>query len=100
MILDRLKSGWPPNWRECARPAWTRGFRRCSRARGDRRGIPLLFDLTADARCLYDRGGFFARGLGQVAARLAALRARRIWRGNPWVWDLKPDMQPGEVFEL
>jgi hypothetical protein len=24
----------------------------------------------------------------------------RIWRGNAWLWDLKPDYQPGDVFEL
>jgi hypothetical protein len=26
--------------------------------------------------------------------------ARRIWCGNAWYWDLKPDYRPGEVFEL
>jgi hypothetical protein len=31
---------------------------------------------------------------------LEQLGARRIWRGNAWFWDLKPDYRPGEVFEL
>lgn len=65
-----------------------------------RRGSPLLFDMTSDARCLYDRETFFAGALGRTRARLEALGARRMWRGNAWVWDLKPDFRPGEVFEL
>ena len=38
--------------------------------------------------------------LDRFAARLAALGARRKWRGSAWYWDLKPDYRPGEVFEL
>jgi len=65
-----------------------------------RRGSPLLLDMTSDARCLYDRDDFFADSLERLRARLSALGARRIWRGNAWLWDLKPDLQPGEIFEL
>ena len=65
-----------------------------------RQGSPLLFDLTTDARYLYDRDRFLASELARLGARLAALGARRIWRGNAWFWDLKPDLRPGEVFEL
>ena len=32
--------------------------------------------------------------------RLQMLGARRIWRGNAWYWELKPDLKPGEVFTL
>jgi hypothetical protein len=65
-----------------------------------RRGSPLLLDMTSDARCLYDRDAFLAGALERLRARLTALGARRIWRGNAWLWDLKPDLRPGEVFEL
>jgi predicted nucleotidyltransferase len=65
-----------------------------------RRGSPLLLDLTSDARYLYDRDRFLGDELTRLRARLDALGARRIWRGNAWFWDLKPDLKPGEVFEL
>ena len=63
-------------------------------------GSPLLLDMTDDARVVYDRDRFLARSLDALRARLSALGARRIWRGNAWYWDLKPDYRPGEVFEL
>jgi predicted nucleotidyltransferase len=63
-------------------------------------GSPLFLDMTEDARLLVDRGGFFAATLERLRQRLAQLGARRIWLGNAWYWDLKPDYRPGEVFEL
>jgi len=36
----------------------------------------------------------------RLKARLEALGARRIWRGNAWFWGLKPDYRIGEIFEL
>lgn len=63
-------------------------------------GSPLFLDMTEDARLLYDRDRFFERRLARLRARLAELGSKRIWRGNVWYWDLKPDYQPGEVFEL
>jgi predicted nucleotidyltransferase len=63
-------------------------------------GSPLFLDMTEDAQILFDRGDFFARELARLRERLAQLGARRIWRGNAWFWDLKPDYRPGEVFEL
>ena len=65
-----------------------------------RQGSPLLLDMTQDAVCLFDRDGFLAGQLALLRQRLADLGARRIWRGNAWLWDLKPDMRPGEVFDL
>jgi predicted nucleotidyltransferase len=65
-----------------------------------RHGSPLLFDMTEDARYLYDRGAFLATEIDRLRRRLAELGARRIWRGNAWLWDLKPDLKPGEVFDL
>jgi predicted nucleotidyltransferase len=63
-------------------------------------GSPLFLDMVDDARVLYDRDGFFAGRLERLRKRLAELGAKRIWRGNAWYWDLKPDYRPGEVFEL
>jgi predicted nucleotidyltransferase len=63
-------------------------------------GTPLLLDMVDDARVLVDEGGCLRQALERLRARLVALGARRIWRGNAWVWDLKPDYRPGEVFEL
>jgi predicted nucleotidyltransferase len=64
------------------------------------RGSPLFLDMVQDARILYDREGFMQGRLARLEERLNALGARRIWRGNAWFWDLKPDYKPGEVFEL
>ncbi|MGB9723390.1 MAG: nucleotidyltransferase domain-containing protein [Chloroflexia bacterium] len=63
-------------------------------------GSPLLLDMVEDAVILYDPGGVLAGRLQRLRERLAELGARRIWRGEQWYWDLKPDYRPGEVFEL
>ena len=63
-------------------------------------GSPLFLDMTEDARILYDRDGFLQRAFSDLKSRLERLGARRIWRGNAWYWDLKPDYRPGEVFEI
>ncbi len=63
-------------------------------------GSPLFLDLIEDARVLYDPAGVFAAAMDRLRQRLVELGARRVWRGNAWYWDLKPDYQPGEVFGL
>ena len=63
-------------------------------------GSPLLLDMVDDAKVLYDREGFFSGAMEQLKERLTRLGARRLWRGNAWLWDLKPDYRPGDVFEL
>lgn len=65
-----------------------------------RLGSPLFFDLVEDAEILFDRDGFLGGELARLRRRLGELGARRVWRGNAWYWDLKPDYRPGEVFEL
>jgi len=64
------------------------------------RGSPLFLDMVEDGRVLFDRGGFMQGVLRRLAARLEALGARRVRRGNAWFWDLKPDFRVGEVFDL
>jgi len=65
-----------------------------------RRGSPIFLDMLDDARILYDRGGFFARELEKLRRRMAELKAKRIWKGDAWYWDLKPDFRPGDIFEI
>jgi hypothetical protein len=63
-------------------------------------GSPLFLDMVEDAKVLYDEGGFFASCLDRLRSRLRQLGARRVHRGNAWHWVLKPDLKPGEIFEL
>lgn len=65
-----------------------------------RQGSLLFLDMVEDVQILYDRKNFLRQTLTEFRARLDQLGARRIWRGNAWYWDLKPDCKPGEVFEL
>jgi uncharacterized protein len=64
------------------------------------KGSPLLLDMVEDCRILIDKDGFFAGVLEKLRGKLEALGARRIWRGNAWYWDLKPDYKPGDVIDL
>jgi predicted nucleotidyltransferase len=63
-------------------------------------GSPLFLDMVEDARLLYDPEGFLGGYLHRLRSRLQALGARRVWRGDTWYWDLKPDLKPGEVFQV
>ena len=63
-------------------------------------GSPLFLDMIDDARLLHDTDGFFRRYLDGFRRRLQVLGSRRIWLGNAWYWELKPDLKPGEVFTL
>jgi uncharacterized protein len=63
-------------------------------------GSPLLLDMVEDGRVLFDRDGFFQNIITDLKERLRRLGARRIWQGNAWYWDLKPDYKPGDIFEI
>ena len=63
-------------------------------------GSPLLLDMIEDSRVLFDRDDFFQRAMKNLQERLQRLGARRIWQGNAWYWDLKPDYKQGETFEI
>ena len=64
------------------------------------RGTPLLLDMTEDARILYDPDRCLAEALDRLRKRLRDLGSRRIWKGDAWYWDLKPDYRWGDVIEL
>lgn len=61
---------------------------------------PLYLDMVEDAVLLVDRDGFFAGVLARLRESLRRLGARRVRQDGFWYWDLKPDYQPGEVFEI
>jgi len=63
-------------------------------------GSPLFLDMIDDARVLVDRDQFLRQLFDRFRERLTARGARRVWRGNAWFWDLKPDYRPGDEFEL
>ena len=63
-------------------------------------GSPLLLDMVEDARLYFDRDDFFKNTLENLRGRLQRSGARRIWQGNAWYWDLKPDYVQGEIFEI
>lgn len=64
------------------------------------RGSLLFLDMVHDAWIVYDKDDFFARHLKALTERLESLGARRVFYRGSWYWDIKPDLKPGEVFEL
>lgn len=64
------------------------------------KGSLLFLDMVEDARLLFDRDDFLKNFLKNFKERLQKSGARRIWRGNVWYWDLKPDYVQGEIFEI
>lgn len=96
-VEDRLTE----HFRRAASRGVTAGLSPVFKSPGElQAGSPLLLDMVEDARILYDRDGNFKRRIDQLRRRLTQLGAKRIWKGNAWYWDLKPDYRPGEVFEL
>lgn len=65
-----------------------------------RLGTPLLLDMTEDARILHDPDNCLADTLDRLRGRLRELGSKRVWQGDEWYWDLKPDYRPGDVFDL
>lgn len=65
-----------------------------------RRGSFLHLDLTDQARILHDPAGVLGAYLEGLAARLAAMGAKRVYRGGGYYWLLKPDYRWGDRIEL
>jgi uncharacterized protein len=65
-----------------------------------RRGSLLFLDMIDDGLILTDPSDFRRRYLREFRRRLDRLGARKIYEGDRWYWDLKPDYKPGEVFEI
>ncbi len=61
---------------------------------------PLFIDLVEDAVILFD-DGFLQGKLEEIRQRMRELGSRRVYLPDgTWYWDLKPDLVPGEVFEI
>jgi len=60
----------------------------------------LLLDMTVRAEIVYDKGNFFKKELLKLKRKLHKLGAKRVTIGRRWYWDLKPDLKPGEIFEI
>ena len=56
--------------------------------------------MLDDSKILFERDGFFRQEMSSLRERLARLGAKRIWKGNAWYWDLKPDYICGEEFQI
>jgi predicted nucleotidyltransferase len=65
-----------------------------------RQGSFLHLDLTDQARILYDPQGVLRGYLDDLAGRLRAMGAKRVWRDGGYYWILKPDYRPGDRIEL
>lgn len=65
-----------------------------------RYGSPLFLDMTEEISFFFDRDDFFKKVLNRLKARLRELGSKRIWKGKMWYWILKPDLKPGEIFEI
>jgi predicted nucleotidyltransferase len=66
-----------------------------------RRGTPIYLDMTLEAIVLYDPEGFFDRRMQQIKRRMAELNSYREWiEPDLYVWHLKANLKPGEVFSL
>jgi len=64
------------------------------------KGSPLFLDMVYDSIILYDKNRFFKSILESLRKRLEELGSQRVFKGNRWYWILKPDIKPGEIFEL
>ncbi|MFQ6058251.1 MAG: nucleotidyltransferase domain-containing protein [Anaerolineae bacterium] len=62
--------------------------------------VPYYLDMTTDAILLYDKGDFFKGVLDRLRARMEELGSKKVYIGDKWYWDLKPDSKFGEVIEL
>lgn len=60
----------------------------------------VYLDMLEEGKILYDKGDFIRHVFDGFRKKLTQLGARRLWFGDKWVWDLKPDYKPGDVIEL
>ncbi|HCU23538.1 MAG TPA: hypothetical protein DF383_00865 [Deltaproteobacteria bacterium] len=61
---------------------------------------PFLCEVVKDGIALWDGEGIFAQLRSQIEARMKALGSQWKRLGRFRYLDLKPDLKPGEVFEL
>ena len=103
MVATRMStfSSWPTRFRTDGSRAYGNSTRWSVRSPlSPLSGRRILLDMLDDGRLLYDRGGFFAGELAALKERLDKLGSKRIWKGDAWYWDLKPDFKPGDEIVL
>lgn len=61
---------------------------------------PIYLDMLEDATIILDHDGLVESVFERLRTGLDKTKGRRIWKGQRWYWDLKPDLQFGEVFEI
>lgn len=61
----------------------------------------IFLDMIDASVILYDKNNFFKNRLKELKDRLLELGSKKIkLEDKTWYWSLKPDITPGEVFEL
>jgi predicted nucleotidyltransferase len=60
----------------------------------------IFLDMIDDGILMFDKDGFFEGVLGKLNSRLKELGSKKVYVGDKWYWDLKPDLVLGEEFEL
>lgn len=99
--FEQVEAALRPDFARCKSAGWHIRLSPIFKAPAEvEAGSPLFLDMVEDARILFDRDGLFAARLDRLRERLYQLGSRRIWKGNIWHWDLKPDWKPGDVIEL
>lgn len=60
----------------------------------------IFLDMVEDSKILLDRNDFFGRYIASLREKLVSMGAARVRCGSTWYWVLKPDLKPGEVFDI
>ena len=62
---------------------------------------PIYLDMVEDSIIIYDKDKLIETTLTNLKRKLRELGAKRIFlKDGSWYWDLKPDIQRGEVIEV
>lgn len=115
LVFEKLPAGHSERWKliselereveESIPQRWEdgqhHGFTTILKTRDEARHTSRYYvDLTTDAVILHDKDGFFEGVLDRLRARMEMLGSKKVYVGDKWYWDLKPDLRYGEVFEL
>jgi hypothetical protein len=61
----------------------------------------IFLDMIDDSIILYDTNDFFKNRLSELKNRLVQLGSKKvILDDSTWYWNLKPDIEAGEIIEL
>ncbi len=61
----------------------------------------IFLDMIDDSIILYDTNNFFKNRLTELKKRLDQLGSKKIiLDDNTWYWNLKPDIEAGDIIEL